>query len=197
MRSAAAETDVRIDLPTHVEFLWRGEYIRIAVGRGIEHHDLVASRYWLAAEFGIAHRSPAEHVDRADPSHDLLGRCWDQARIVTKPLPLLWMLEQGQDSPGRGVARRLVACDREQQEEQVEFVARQCLAVLVRLQQLRDDVVRGLGSAPLGAGRTIRVTLCRGRLLRAVRDLKLWISRSDEQVRKFEDPCSVLNGRTF
>ena len=57
----------------------------VAVGRVVEHHDLVAGLDLLAADDGVARRGAAEVDHRRRPAHDLLDRGRGDAVEVVRP----------------------------------------------------------------------------------------------------------------
>ena len=61
----------------------------------------------------------------------------DQRRVGEQRVPLVGVLDQRQHAVGDEVARRLVAGDREQQEEQVELQLGQAVAVDLGAEQRR------------------------------------------------------------
>ena len=77
---------------------------------------MLAGADLLAADLDVLDRRPAELDDGRRPAHDLLDGRVDQIGVTLELLELGGVLDQGQQTPARGVARRLVAGHDEYQE---------------------------------------------------------------------------------
>ena len=80
VRTAGAEPDVLVRRAGDVEAERVGELALVAVGRVVEHHDLLALLDLLPADLGVPRRGAAEVDDRRRPAHDLLDRGRRDAR---------------------------------------------------------------------------------------------------------------------
>ena len=141
VRATGPERDVRVGIAADVEAQRVIEDRLVEVARDEPVGDLVVLLDLLAAELGVAGGGAAEVVDRGRPAEDLVGRRSGQARVVAEPLELVGVLEQGEQTVGDGVAGRLVAGDRQQQEVDVEVALVQRTAVDLGLDELGDDVL--------------------------------------------------------
>ena len=92
-------------------------------------------------EHGVLGDVAPEVQDRRRPAHDLFRRGARERRVGDERLVLIRVVAERADAVRDRVARRLVAGDRDQQEEEVEVHLRQPVAVDLGVEQRGDDVV--------------------------------------------------------
>ncbi len=120
------------------------EVALVAVGGDVPEDDRVALLDVLAPERGVLGRGPAEvHDRRAVPQH-LLGRALHQREVALESLQLVGVPEQRVHAVGGQVPGRLVAGDREQQEEEVDLELGEHVALDLGLGQRGEDVLAGV-----------------------------------------------------
>src|SRR5690606_36016094 len=145
--AAAAEADLRVGVAADVEDLGVLEDGGVAVGGAVEDDDLVVFLDVLAAEHLVAGGGAAEEVDGGDPADDLVGGRGGEGGVGDEAGPLVGVFEEGEHAARGRVAGGLVAGDDEEEDEEVELVLGERLAVLVGLQEFGDDVVARVGAA--------------------------------------------------
>jgi len=188
---AAAEPRVRVGRTANVERERVGEHGSVSVGRTVENHDLVALADALPAYLGVAADRAAEQIHRAHPADDLVGRRARQAPVHQQARPLIGMLEEGEHPAGCGVTCCFVARHGQQQDEQVELLGRQHVALLVGLEQLGHDVVTGIVTTLRGEQVGVGVHLGGGEGAVVVGGLKLGVVVSDQPVGQVEQAIAV------
>ena len=101
-----AEGDVVVGGPGDVELLGPVEHVRVAVGRSVHQHDLLAGGHRDAGHLRVGGGYAAHVVDGGDEADHLLDRHRD---VGTGPqlLPLLGPGDQVEQSPGDHRAGRL------------------------------------------------------------------------------------------
>ena len=148
MRAAAPERDVFVGRPGDVEAIRVREHRLVAVRGDVPEDDLVAVAHGLPTQLGVAHRRPAEAHDRRRPPQHLLDCGRQQGAIGAYALELIRVLEERNHAVGDQVAGRLVAGDRQQEEEEVELEVAQPLAFDLGVDEDAHQVLRRFG-APL------------------------------------------------
>ena len=193
--AAAAEPDVVIGAALYVEAPRVVEGPGVPVGGDVPHHHLVARGDRHPAQLVVLHGLAAEVQHRGGPPHDLLDRGGHVPVGVGCELgPLVFEVEEGHHPPGDRVAGGLVARHRQDQEEHVELVLAEGLAVHVRGKQGGDDVL-GRAAPPVGlelVGVAVEVHRGLGHLFGAGHHVGVFAA--DEHVGPLEDLGPVPDG---
>ena len=160
MRSAAAERDVRVLGAADVERERVVENVFVAVG-GAQHRDhAVALGDGDAIHLHVDLRAARPERDGGRPAQHLLDRARSDRLVGAIALDLLRVGDERLKSRGQRVLRGVAAGERDDEEEDLQFIGRnrQLLAVLVghdRRGQRAPDVIGGV--APLLRGELERI----------------------------------------
>ena len=147
VRAEATEGDLRAWLAGDVEPLRGVEHRLVAVGRQVVHRHPVTGLDPLAGKHGVVGDGTAKVQDRRRPPQQLLDGGQDSVGVGRDPHALLGVVGERQDAVAECVARGLVAGNGQQQEELHQLVVIESLAVDLRREQSRQDVVAG-GTRP-------------------------------------------------
>ena len=151
VRTGAAEPHVGIRVAQHVEGFRGVEHTRIAVRDAVEQYDLVAFEELLRRQCHAPCRRASHERHRRRDSNDLLHRSGcHRAEIGLPASALIRVLRQQVHAMADGGPRRVVACDREQDEERGDLVTSQRLLVILGIHERRDEIVGRLAAPQLG-----------------------------------------------
>ena len=156
---------------------------------------LSPSRIVSPPHHGVLRAVATEVHDRRGPPQDLLDRAGQVAvGVAHQQLVLVGVLEERVHPVRDGVARRLVAGDRQQQEEEVEVHVRQRLAVDLAAEQRGDDVVARVAPSLLGQLLGVHEHLDLGLEHLLVGHRVLRVLGADHAVAPLEDLVAVVAG---
>ena len=111
-----------LGVAVHVEAVRIREHVLVAVGRRVDHRQLLARPDVLPAHDGVGGGGASEVVERVRPAQDLLDRRRNERGILLQPPHLLGVLHERERAVGDRVPGRLVAGDHQQREVRMELV---------------------------------------------------------------------------
>ena len=156
---ADAERDVTVRLAIDSEGVGILEDLFVPIRRGIEESDRLSRLDDLVTQRVILGRGPAEMDDRRGPAHDLFDRVVQHRHVVLDAAELVLILDEREHAAGRAVPCRLVPGDRDDEAPGEDLHVVQRPALILALDEGRDQVVFGLLAPRFDQLRKIRIEL--------------------------------------
>ena len=195
VRAAAAERQVLVGRAADVETSGPRTRSASRLAAGVVDDDLVALPDRLAGDLGVAGRGAAEVVDRAHPSGGTPR--WRGPQLVVVDVGdevglRVGLLEQRRMAWAMRLRVVSLPATHEHDEEHVELVLAEPVAVDLGLDERGHDVVAGVGPAVGGDRLAVRVDLGGGDLAVLLGRLEVRVLEADQRLLQSKIEVAVL-----